>query len=86
VSGIPIKLHSLAEKASIIKNVDECLLTYNHWISSAGVPYALPHTPQALLTQAMGEVPNWRVGDMHKLVDSTINTNTLLLADLKSDQ
>jgi len=33
VSGVPIKLQSLAEKQSILKNFEECIVWYNDWVS-----------------------------------------------------
>lgn len=42
ISPVPIKLQSLAEKRSIVKNFDECLLWYNEWVgqNKFGDPYS----------------------------------------------
>ena len=33
VTGIPLKLQSLKEKKSIIKNFDQCIIWYNEWVT-----------------------------------------------------
>lgn len=87
VGGVPIKLHSLAEKASVINNVDKCLLAYNQWVNDASVGYALSYTPQEVVTQALIETPLWRLGDAtNQLTNSNIPKQVFLTADLKRDQ
>jgi len=41
VTGVPIKLQSLKEKKSLIKNFDECVVWYNKWVEYSGIgkPY-----------------------------------------------
>lgn len=86
VSGVPIKLHSLAEKASLITNVDTCLLAYNQWASDSNASYALTYTAQELITHALAETSTWRIGNpTNQLSYSTVPTQTFLLADLKSE-
>jgi hypothetical protein len=36
VTGIPLKLQSLKEKRSIIKNFDQCVRWYNEWVQQTG--------------------------------------------------
>ena len=34
VTGIPIKLQTMAEKRKIIRNFDQCVETYNRWVEN----------------------------------------------------
>lgn len=43
VSGIPIKLHTLHEKAQLISNIDQCLLSYNQWAVNTGRDFAISY-------------------------------------------
>ena len=36
VSGVPLKLQSLQEKQHIVRNYDQCLEWYNHWVQRTG--------------------------------------------------
>lgn len=59
-SGIPIKLHTLGEKAKIIKNAPQLLEHYNNWASLAppNVP-ALQYNPNMLAEAARQEQLAW---------------------------
>jgi len=81
VSGIPIKLHTLAEKAKIIRNIDQCLEYYNNWISINRPTFAVKYEPQTLNEVAHLEYNKWNTGVQDSLL--TVPTKQLLLADLK---
>lgn len=67
VSGIPIKLHTLNEKAKIVGNVTQCLENYNKWVRLAppSVP-AVTYSPTILEETSQMEQLSW-----HKTVDQT---------------
>lgn len=86
VSGIPIKLHTLKEKAQLITNMSDCLDSYNHWIGVNRPAYALAYSPESLAQTALLEHSNWTSSQnnvVSKLSDSDIPKKQLLLADLK---
>lgn len=57
---IPIKKNTLEEKIRMIKNIDQCLDTYNQWISrNPGL--AAPMTPQDLAHQITMEQKFWSI-------------------------
>jgi hypothetical protein len=58
-TGIPIKLHTLKQKAEIVTNVDQCLLAYNRWVHNTQPTYALPYQPEALTQAALLEHQTW---------------------------
>ena len=82
VSGIPIKLHTLKEKASLIHNIDQCLLHYNKWVNTIQPHCGLTYTPQHLEQVALLEHHAWR-GNSETLLTSTIPETKLLSSDLK---
>jgi len=57
VTGVPIKLQTMAEKRRIIKNFDECVETYNKWVNKTGV--GTPYTNDELISIANAEVKLW---------------------------
>jgi hypothetical protein len=59
-SGIPIKLHTLKEKAKIIKNAPELLENYNNWarLAPPNVP-AIAYSPSMLELESEKEQLNW---------------------------
>lgn len=59
MSGIPIKLHTLKEKADLITNIDQCLLNYNKWIGINQPSYAISYHPETLTQAAQLEHTNW---------------------------
>lgn len=85
VSGIPIKLHTLKEKAGIIKNVGECLAYYNQWVTVNQPAYAIPYDPKSLTEAAQIEYSNWTTHNLtgSLLTNADVETAKLLLSDLK---
>lgn len=85
VNGIPIKLHTLNEKAQIVKNIDQCLLSYNNWAATVQQPWALPYHPDVLEKSAQIEQLAWRGPEQPRLpLNSTdIQPRLLSNADLK---
>lgn len=86
VSGIPIKLHTLNEKAQLIKNVDQCLLRYNNWVNTTQVPYALTYQAQHLEDMARIEHAAWSSDAQTPtslLTYNDIDRDRLRLSDLK---
>jgi hypothetical protein len=57
VTGVPIKLQTMAEKRHIVKNFDECVETYNKWVNKTGV--GTPYTNDELISIANAEVKLW---------------------------
>ena len=57
ISGVPIKLQTLAEKAVLIKNFKECVDTYNDWNSKQ--PNRHKVTLQDLGQMAYNEIETW---------------------------
>ena len=69
-SGIPIKLHTLGEKAKIIKNAPQLLEHYNNWVSLAppNVP-ALQYSPAMLAEAARQEQLAWTGSTQQNLLN-----------------
>lgn len=84
VSGIPIKLHTLGEKASLIQNIDQCLLHYNHWVNHNQPQQGLTYTPQNMEHAAQLEYQAWR-GNSVPLLSAAISQPKLMMSDLKFD-
>ena len=57
VTGIPIKLQTLAEKKKIIKNFDECVEVYNTWVDENG--FGKKYTHDEIKMIANEEVKEW---------------------------
>jgi len=57
VSGIPIKLQTMAEKKKVIKNFDECVDVYNKWVDQNNL--GTKYTNDELKQIANEEVKNW---------------------------
>jgi hypothetical protein len=57
VTGVPIKLQTMAEKRHIVKNFDECVEVYNRWSNKTGV--GTPYTNEELISIANAEVKLW---------------------------
>lgn len=57
VTGIPIKLQTMAEKRKIIKNFDQCVEVYNKWVDKNGM--GTRYTDNDLKQIANDEVKNW---------------------------
>jgi len=86
VSGIPIKLHTLQEKANVIQNISDCLNYYNNWISYNRPQYAIEYNPVDLAKTAELEHSFWKSSDPGSLLTvSDISNKKLLLSDLKFD-
>jgi hypothetical protein len=63
VTPIPIKLQSLAEKRSIVKNFDECLTWYNEWVEKNN--FGSLYTD--IQIQAMSEIEGSRLQSLLQL-------------------
>ena len=86
ISGIPIKLHTLHEKAELISNIDQCLLNYNKWISVTRPSYAVAYHPETLTQVAQLEYASWTSDDSANkslLTYNDIPKKQLALSDLK---
>jgi hypothetical protein len=83
VNGIPIKLHTLQEKAAVVKNIDQCLLGYNHWVGEHQPQWAIPYHPETLQQTALLEHTAWRGPESAALTHNTLNTKLLRNSDLK---
>ena len=57
VTGIPIKLQTMAEKKKVIKNFDECVEVYNKWVDQNHL--GTKYTNDELKQIANEEVKNW---------------------------
>lgn len=82
VTGIPIKLHTLREKANLIQNIDQCLLHYNQWVNYNQPQHGLTYTPQQMENVAQLEYNSWR-SDADALLTTSISKPKLLSSDLK---
>lgn len=86
VSGIPIKLHTLKEKASLITNAPQCLEYYNNWVGTTRPSYALAYTPESLTQIAQLEHNTWSDSNPERsLLGNSIAPQALLDSDLKFD-
>jgi hypothetical protein len=56
VTGVPIKLQTLAEKKLLINNFNELLDVYNEWAAKNNYAHI---TGEQLSTESMGELSNW---------------------------
>lgn len=86
ISGIPIKLHTLKEKAKLITNIDQCLLNYNKWIGINQPLYAIGYHPETLTQAAQIEYTNWTSTDSANkslMTHNDIPNKQLALSDLK---
>jgi hypothetical protein len=81
VSGIPIKLHTLTEKAKLIRNIDQCLEYYNNWIGVKQPTFAVQYNPDTLNNIAQLEYSKWNSIDRNLVI--TVPSNLILQADLK---
>lgn len=57
VTGVPIKLQTMAEKRKIIKNFDQCVDWYNKWVDDTGLGQKYTDTELKLI--ANNEVKQW---------------------------
>lgn len=85
VSGIPIKLHTLQQKAQVITNVGQCLEYYNHWIGKTNPSNAIAYHPETLNKIAQIEQSKWTsdIGPKSLLTHNDISGQQLLESDLK---
>jgi len=84
VSGIPIKLHTLKQKAEVIKNISQCLGHYNQWIGINQPTNAIAYQPEILEKYALLEHSQWSTGGSGtQLTLDDIPAQQLLLSDLK---
>jgi hypothetical protein len=85
VSGIPIKLHTLKQKAQIINNISQCLEYYNNWIGTTQPINAIAYSPEVLTNLAQIEHSSWVDNNTQKslLTHHDISPQKLLGADLK---
>lgn len=81
VSGIPIKLHTLTEKAKLIRNIDQCLEYYNNWIGVNQPTFAVTYNPDTLNNIAQLEYSKWNSIDRDLAI--TVPSKLILQADLK---
>jgi hypothetical protein len=87
VSGIPIKLHTLKEKAQLITNAAQCLEYYNRWAAvQSSAANVLTYDPGVLEKTSQLEYQQWNRGQ-HQLLalNDRISKAKLLSADLKFD-
>jgi hypothetical protein len=86
VSGIPIKLHTLKEKAELITNMSQCLKHYNHWIGVNRPNYALSYKSETLTQTALLEHSQWSTAHgniVSQLTSDDISNQKLLISDLR---
>ena len=85
VSGIPIKLHTLQEKAGLIKNIGECLTYYNQWVIQTQPQYAIAYESKTLSEAAQLEHSKWATNNLTNSILSTVDVDPikLLSSDLK---
>jgi hypothetical protein len=84
VSGIPIKLHTLREKAQLITNTPQVLEYYNNWIGVNRPSYALSYQPETLTQMALLEHNVWSDSNPNRsLLGNSIPPALLLESDLK---
>jgi hypothetical protein len=57
LTGVPIKLQTMAEKRNIIKNFDECIETYNNWVDKNGL--GTKYTNDDIKLISNNEVKEW---------------------------
>jgi hypothetical protein len=86
VSGIPIKLQTLAEKSKVVHNLEYCLDTYNKWIATANPHYAIEYKQQELVDIALLENKQWNFGNIDtssQLTYNDVNNQDIRHSDLK---
>ena len=86
VSGMPIKIHTMAEKSKIVHNLEYCLDTYNNWITQKNPNYAIGYQPAEISEIAQIENASWKFGkiDTSSLLSyNDIDAATLIQSDLK---
>ena len=86
VSGITIKLQTLAEKSQIVHNLEYCLDTYNKWVGYANPNYAIEYNPHKLADMALLENKTWNFGNIDtstQLTYNDVNSQDLHQSDLK---
>ena len=86
MSGIPIKLHTLKQKAKLISNIDQCLLNYNNWVAVKQPSYAISYQPDTLEKTAQIEHSSWASDDTvpkSLLTYNDVPKSVLALSDLK---
>jgi hypothetical protein len=83
VSGIPIKLHTLQQKAQVITNISQCLEYYNSWVRQNNSSNAIPYQPATLNKIAQIEQSSWTLGIGTTLSYDDISEQQLLTSDLK---
>lgn len=86
ISGIPIKLHTLKQKAELITNISQCLDHYNHWIGVNRPSYALAYKPEALSQTALLEHSRWSTASgniVSQLTSADVSAQKLLMSDLR---
>ena len=84
ISGIPIKLHTLKQKAELITNIDQCLLNYNRWISVNQPTHAIAYSAETLNTTAQLEHSGWTSSTSGNLLTvNDVPPKQLALSDLK---
>ena len=86
IGGIPIKLQSFAEKTDIIYNLNNCLDTYNKWIDSNDIKFAITYDANDIVQ--MLSCDNWNrhqtaIDSVSKLTYNDISEQLLLNSDLK---
>jgi hypothetical protein len=57
VTGVPIKLQTLAEKRKIIKNFDQCVDAFNIWAKQHGIDQR--YNDESLLQIGQQELAQW---------------------------
>lgn len=86
VSGVPIKLHTLKEKAKVINNIADCLTYYNKWIAYEQPSFAIGYEPETLTRAAELEYQTWKSPQAGTLLTcDDLAPKKLLLSDLKFD-
>jgi hypothetical protein len=85
VSGIPIKLHTLQQKAQVITNIGQCLEYYNGWVGKNNPTNAIAYHPVAMTKIAQLEHSQWTsdIGFRSVLTTDDISNQQLLESDLK---
>jgi hypothetical protein len=84
VSGIPIKLHTLKEKAKLIHNIADCLTHYNRWVAVNQPLQAIGYEPETLNRAAELEYNKWKSPNNGTLLTYTdVPQEKLAWSDLK---
>ncbi len=84
VSGIPIKLHTLKEKAKLIHNIADCLIHYNRWVAVNQPLQAVGYEPETLNRAAELEYQKWKSPNAgSRLTYTDVPREKLAWSDLK---